>query len=506
MMTQGVLPFKYEGEERRGGLTALGGLPIYMEAMHQVGLKEWVEKHIGVRSHQGWKDWQVVASIVLLNIAGGESVEDLKVISEDEGFCRVLRRAGMHGLNRRERRAMERRFRKSRERDVPSASSVFRYLEAFHNEEEEAKREEGKAFIPEANEALRGWREVQREFMTCLQRCRPQETATLDMDATLVETYKKKALYSYKSYKAYQPMNVYWAEQGIVAHTEFRDGNVPASYEQLRVLEETLEMLPEGVKAVRMRSDAAGFQTQLLKYCEEGRNERFGRIEFAVGCPVGPEFGLSVQGVLVDDWKPMYREVHGEMKPMGKEWAETHFVSGGLGYTKKGNYRFLATREELKQPALPGMEEQLELPFPTLSMDSKTYKIFGVVTNIEGDGEQILHWYYERCGKSEEVHAIMKEDLAGGRLPSEKFGANAAWWWMMVLALNLNEFMKRHILGGPWVGRRMKALRFHLIHIPARVIEHSRQLVVRLSENHPTLPHLLQARQAIAGLACGPSG
>jgi hypothetical protein len=506
MMTQGVLPFKYEEEERTGGMTALGGLPIYMEAMHQVGLKKWVEEHVGVRGHQGWKDWQVVASIVLLNIAGGESVEDLRIMANDEGFCRILRRAGMHGLTRRERRAMERRFRKERERDVPSPSSVFRYLEAFHNEEEERKREAGRAFIPESNNALKGLREVHREFMAWVQRYSPEETATLDMDATLVETHKKKAMHCYKSYKAYQPMNVYWAEQGIVAHTEFRDGNVPAGYEQQRILEETLEMLPEGIKKVRVRSDTAGHQNQLLKYCERGRNERYGRIEFAIGCDVTPYFKLSVQKVPVDDWKPICREVNGKLKPTGREWAETYFVPDGLRSSRPSTYRFLATREELSQPSLPGMEEQLELPFPTLSMGTKTYKIFAVVTNIEGDGEQILHWYYERCGKSEEVHGIMKEDLAGGRLPSEKFGANAAWWWMMVLALNLNEFMKRHILGGPWVGRRMKALRFHLIHIPARVIEHSRQLVVKLSGNHPTLPHLLQARQAIAGLACGPSG
>ena len=505
-MTQGVLPFKYEGDERRGGVRALGGLPVYMEAMHQIGLREWVEKHVGIRDKQGWKDWQVVASIVLLNIAGGESVEDLKIMAEDEGFCRVLRRAGMHGLDRRDRRAMERRFRKKRERDVPSPSSVFRYLEAFHNEEEEGKRVEGQAFIPGKNEALKGLGRVHGELMAFVQRQRPEETATLDMDATLIETFKKKALYGYKGDKAYQPMNVYWAEQGIVAHTEFRDGNVPAGYGQQRMLEETLERLPEGVKTVRMRSDAAGFQNQLLKYCEEGRNERFGRIEFAAGCPVGPRFKLSVQAVPHEDWKPMYREVQGEMKPTGREWAETYFVSDGLGTSKKGTYRFLATREVVAQPALPGMEEQLDLPFPTLSMDSRTYKIFGIVTNMDGDGEQIIHWLHERCGKSEEIHAIMKEDLAGGRLPSDKFGANAAWWSMMVLALNINEFMKRRILGGPWVGRRMKALRFHLINIPARVIEHSRQLIVKISDNHPSLPHLLQARQAIAGLACGPSG
>jgi hypothetical protein len=31
----------------------------------------------------------------------------------------------------------------------------------------------------------------------------------------------------------------------------------------------------------------------------------------------------------------------------------------------------------------------------------------------------------------------MKDDLAGGCLPSRYFGANAAWWGAMIMALNL---------------------------------------------------------------------
>ena len=104
------------------------------------------------------------------------------------------------------------------------------------------------------------------------------EVATLDMDATLIETAKEEALYSYKGFKSYQPLNVWWAEQEVVLHTEFRDGNVPAGFENLRVLKEALEHLPEGMEKVYFRSDTAGYQHDLLKYCEMGENKRFGRI------------------------------------------------------------------------------------------------------------------------------------------------------------------------------------------------------------------------------------
>ena len=73
-----------------------------------------------------------------------------------------------------------------------------------------------------------------------------QAQATLDMDATLIETNKRQAKHCYKKYKAYQPLTTYWSEADLVVHSEFRDGNVPAGYEQLRVLRESLEYLPDG--------------------------------------------------------------------------------------------------------------------------------------------------------------------------------------------------------------------------------------------------------------------
>ena len=41
-------------------------------------------------------------------------------------------------------------------------------------------------------------------------------------------------------------------------------------------------LLPAGVTKLYLRSDTAGYQQDLVKYCAEGKNERFGVIEFAV--------------------------------------------------------------------------------------------------------------------------------------------------------------------------------------------------------------------------------
>ena len=76
---------------------------------------------------------------------------------------------------------------------------------------------------------------VNQGMAAFLQKRDPRKIATLDQDATLVETAKRDALFSYQGFKSYQPLNSWRAEHQMVLHTEFRDGNVPAGYAQLRV-------------------------------------------------------------------------------------------------------------------------------------------------------------------------------------------------------------------------------------------------------------------------------
>jgi len=496
-MAQRALPYEYEIEESKTGLTIFGGLPAYLDLASATGFLKAIDRHLRIRrGTQGWTDRQMILSHVLLNLVGGDCVEDIDKLEADEGFCRIMRKVEMHGLTHKEKRACKKRWRKERTRTFPSASAIFRYLSNFHNAEQEKLRVKGKAFIPASNEHLKAFGKINSEMISVGDR---EETATLDMDATIAATLKDNALYSYKGEKAYQPINTYWYERGLILHTEFRDGNVPAGHEQMRVLQEALGYLPLRVKKVRLRSDTAGYQHDLMRYCDLQDNKRFGRIEFAIGADVTAEFRKAVSEVPEKDWQPLYREVNGQMQETGRQWAEVCFVPNKIGHSKKGpEYRYLASREELNQAELPGIEKSdEEYLFPVMRMKNQRYKVFGIVTNMAWAGQKLIPWLYERCGKSEEAHSAMKSDFAGGRFPSGDFGENAAWWWMMVLAYNLNALMKRLVLGEAWINKRMKAIRFGLINIAARVIERSRGLWVRISGSHPSSGLLIDMRRRI---------
>lgn len=507
-MPQGILPYKYEEEKTASGMTALGGLPTYLDLAHVAGLSESIDRHLHIRGEQGYSDRQIILPLVLLNLAGGNCVEDLRILEDDQGFSTLLHRVETHGLPRRQRRALERRWRKERQRMVPSPSTAFRYLDCFNQEIADGNRQAGKAYIPEPHENLLKLYRVNGDLMSFAQKHSPESSATLDTDATLVETNKKEALYCYKHYKAYQPLNIYWAEQELMLYSEFRDGNVPASYENLRVLKEALNFLPNEIEKVYLRSDTAGYQKEILQYCAAGENNRFGVIEFAIGTDVTKAF-KEAAGEKETEWRPLLKDVNGKMVDTGQEWAEICYVpSWTVRKNDSPEYRFLAIREPLReQLVLPDLGVvQKSLPFPTMNFNQKKYKIFGLVTNRDLPGDEIIWWHRKRCGKSEEAHGVIKEDLAGGKLPSASFGENAAWWGITILAFNLNSLMKRLVLKGEWVSKRLKAIRFSLINLPGRLIRRAGELIIRLTADHSSNALLLAARAQIMSLAKVPSG
>jgi hypothetical protein len=320
MLKQGVLPFSYECEPNESGMTALAGLPAYLELAAVAGLPASLQRHLeGCHlKEQGWTDTQIIMSLILLHIAGGDCVDDLRILERDEGLVKILQRIGFTGHPRKERREQARRWRKERKRAFPSPSVVFRYLKNFVNPEDEKRRAMGKAFIPAPNEALCALGRVNPDLLRFAQKHSPQSEVTLDMDASIVETNKQDALFSYQGSQSYQPLSIRWAEQDLVAYSEFRDGNVPAAFQNLEVFQKTLEALPQAVLKVYLRSDTAAYQKEQLIYCAKGQNERFGVIEFAIGVDVTAEFRKAVGEVEEDDWQTLKREIDGRQVDSGQ--------------------------------------------------------------------------------------------------------------------------------------------------------------------------------------------
>ena len=117
-MKQGLLAFQYEQEKGSTGMTGLSGLMTYLELMQAAGLRSSVERHVRLRERgQGWTDSQMIISLMLLNLAGGESVSDLDLLEKDRGLCRMFREFETCGM----RSASAGRWRRDGESSVVGA-------------------------------------------------------------------------------------------------------------------------------------------------------------------------------------------------------------------------------------------------------------------------------------------------------------------------------------------------------------------------------------------------
>lgn len=503
-MAQGLLPIQIEVDGRPSDLTNVAGLLPYAELAGALGLRALADSHVGMAGGQGWSDAGILLSLILLNLAGGDCVDDLARLSRDAGFTEIMKRLVTQGMTASQRRAHRRRFQRGGTSGVPSPSVVHRYLRKFVDAEAESGRGQGQAFIPKPSPGLVGLRRLNAALVERVARRTMPQTATLDQDATLIATEKQDACFGYKHFRAYQPLNVWWDELRVMLHTEFRDGNVPADYALLPMFVEALEMVPPSVKTVLYRGDTASYDIGLIRYMAEGKHPRVGVIEFAVGADVTSEFRKAVAALPETDWTPLeIQEADGTQRATEQQWAEVCFVPNSLSTKKSGpSYRFLAIREPLQQRDLPGLEaEPKKLPFPTFDFKTGRHKLFGIVTNRDLPANELILWYRQRCGRSEQAHSVLKSDLAGGRLPSAALGANAAWWWIAILAHNLDAALRALVLEPQWLGRRMKAMRFHLINTAARVVHHARSVVFRLAESNPAAQLLCKMRLAILTLA-----
>lgn len=183
---------------------------------------------------------------------------------------------------------------------------------------------------------------------------------------------------------------------------EFRQGNVPASKDIARLVDEAYEMLPLVPWRVKVRSDSAAYEQKILDHWD-GR-----KWQFAVSADMSHQLRQSIEALPAEAWQIWYTEKGG----MIREWAEVPYTPT-FRYESKDRqpYRYLAVRTCRQQGELFD--------------DGVAVRHFCVVTNIwDMDGKDLLEWQRGKAGTIERVHHILNSELAASVYPSSKHGAN----------------------------------------------------------------------------------
>ena len=87
---QGILPFVIE-QAKRDDVTARAGLSLVVETMRALGVDELAGSELPQPKRQrGFAPEQKLEAIVTLIAAGGDRVEDVRVLAQDKGLEKLL--------------------------------------------------------------------------------------------------------------------------------------------------------------------------------------------------------------------------------------------------------------------------------------------------------------------------------------------------------------------------------------------------------------------------------
>ena len=442
---QGILPFVIElGEDEL--VTARAGLPLIVEALHAVRLDEVIDERLAVgRRDRLYSTLEKVEALVLLVAAGGDRVEDVRILSEDKGLLRLL------------------------DRTLPSPDALLDFLGSFDDPDAFAARPaDEKSFVPAENDALAALGEVLRISVERIADA-SADTATIDHDGTIIESHKQGARIAYEGTRGYQPLVAVWAEQDLVVADEFRDGNVPGGKDPLSSVKRAFAALPVTVTQRYFRGDSADYYQPLLQYLERER------IGFAISADMSPELRAVCTAVADSNWAEL-----DERDSEHVHVAEVEFAPGNWPKDAKP-LRYIAVRFTPRQQDL---------------FTSVGRRYHAVVSNRhELPIDAIVRWHRGKAGTIEHVHRTFKDELGAGILPSQRFGANAAWFRINALTYNLLTLLRRHALPERFRRARPKRVRFELFTLPARLVQHQRQIVVRVCASPERTDEIIAARR-----------
>lgn len=438
--TQHKSPFEIDPRPLDEMASPHAGLLATSRAYRSLKIPDLVEANLQLKKRErGCSDGQYIESIVLLQTAGGDCPEDMSLIAGDD----CLERGLGFGL--------------------PKTGAVRAFLNRFHDEQIELARpprDVQKSFIMPSSKPVEGLQSVlaggvRRTAKLYAEQGQTLRIATVDQDATIIESHKESALAHYKGGRGYQPMVAVWAEADLVLADEFRDGNVPAQQEPLACAKLAFAALPETIQARYFRGDSACHENELLGWLKHPDREKEpgGRIGFAVSARMSPQLSKALAQLPDSQWKSFDKEADGTKR----QWAEVDFVPGEAGEKKDSQpLRYVGLR--------------LLKPQGVLFNDGTDRHHHAVVSNLKDwDGAKLLNWHREKAGTVEHVHDEIKNALAGGHMPSQHFAVNAAWFKLALLSYNIASAIKGLCFSAEERTVRFKKYRLLLVHLAGRM-------------------------------------
>jgi hypothetical protein len=201
-------------------VTSFAGLPLLLGMGKSLGLEERLNALPVKERERGYRPAESIFSVMGLIQAGGESLDDIRLLAGDEGMQRLLG-------------------------DFPAANTLGEFLRRF-----------GRGGVHRL-----GW-VVLETAAKVIRACR-LPLVTIDIDAYFLESQKEGVLMNYDGLEGYCPVMVSCAELKMPLAGAFRSGNASPMANLASLLRRVLRQL-SGLR-MRARSDSAGYQAKVIR-------------------------------------------------------------------------------------------------------------------------------------------------------------------------------------------------------------------------------------------------
>jgi len=287
----------------------------------------------------------------------------------------------------------------------------------------------------------------------------PGRVLKLDLDSTVIETYGLKKQggkhFTYLNTRGYHPLLAVIAESGEVVHSRLREGRASSGRGAGSFARQALARIQRlaAMREVVVRADS-GFYAEKVVAARQAHGARF-----SISVRLQKSHHELLAAIPEEEWKPIPYWLEG-----AADVAEIPYRPFG----KKRTYRLIVRRVA----PTPGSQ---------LWLQGLAYSYYAFITDREGDMLE-LEADHRQHAVVEDVIRDLKHGLALNHMPSGKFGANAAWLALNVIAHNLCRWMG--CLGG-FAITCLKTWRQRFLAVPARLVRHGGRWQLRLPRNWP---------------------
>jgi len=283
---------------------------------------------------------------------------------------------------------------------------------------------------------------------------------TIDVDSSICETYglakQGGTKFTYNHLRGYHPLFAVMAGTGDVVHCRQRGGNANSGRGAAGFLTETFNRVRAAgaTGPLTLRADSGFYNAKVAAACRKAG------VAFSITVRMNTAIARVIAQIPDDAWVPIPYFLDG-----GAEVAETTYRP----FAKKAPLVRLIVRRVRPTPG-----SQLAL------LVDWSHHAF--VTDRQGETIE-LEADHRRHAEVENTIRDLKYGVGLNHMPSGRFGANAAWLDINVMAHNLARWTSRLGLGETLIAT--DTLRRRYLRTPGRLTRSARRLTLHLPQRWP---------------------